>query len=154
MVSHTKEVEEMAKIFKEWQTLEDETIRLASDLHSKSNNSFVRVTVDMIRRDSEKHKSMLQFAIDSLTKESAHLSPEELIPIGAVLDKHLQAEAKSMGLANTAMMKNKDIFTGYIISYLMADEAKHHEMLQRLEHIKGKVYQYGQTRDERMSCPK
>lgn len=59
-----------------------------------------------------------------------------------------------MGLANTAMTKNKDVFIGYILSYLFADEMKHHEMLQRLDQVKGKVHQYGQTRDERLGCPK
>ena len=154
MVSHAKETEELTKIFKEWQTLEDETIRLANDLYSKSDNSFIRVTMEMIKRDSEKHRSMLQFAIDAITKESVHLAPQDLIPLGDVLEKHLQAEARSMGLANSAMMKNKDVFTGYIISYLLADEAKHHEMLQRLDQVKGKVHQYGQAREERMGCPK
>ncbi len=154
MVSHIKETEELAKIFKEWQTLEDDTIRLASDLFSKSDNSFIKVTMEMIKRDSEKHKSMLQFAIDAITKESVHLAPQDLIPLSDVLDKHIKAEARSMGLANTAMTKNKDVFTGYIISYLLADEAKHHEMLQRLDQVKGKVHQYGQAREERVACPK
>ena len=154
MVSHAKETDELTKIFQEWMSLEDETIRMAKDLHSKSDNAFIKVNMEMIRRDSEKHKSMLQFAIDAMTKESPHLAPEDLIPMGEVLEKHLQAEAKSMGLANSALTKNKDMFVGHIISYLLADEAKHHEMLSRLEHMKGKVYPYGATKEERIGCPK
>jgi hypothetical protein len=153
MVSHAKEVEETTKILKEWHSLEDETIRLANDLHSKSDNAFIKVNMEMIKRDSEKHKSMLQYAIDTLTKESGHLAPQDLIPLADVLDKHLKAEAKSMGLANSAMTKNKDMFVGFIISYLLADEVKHHEMLARLEQMKEKVYPYGATREERLGCP-
>ena len=154
MVSHVKEAEEMEKIFKEWMSLEDETIRMAKDLHSKSDNAFIKVNMEMIRRDSEKHKAMLQYAIDTITKEAGHLAPEDLIPLAGVLDKHLQAEARSMGLANTALTKNKDMFVGFIVSYLLADEVKHHEMLTRLDHMKGKVYPYGATREERIACPK
>ncbi len=149
MVKHTGE--ELAKILKEWHGLEDETIKFAEDLMKKSNNPFVKVVMEMIKRDSEKHKAMQQFAIDHLTKESVHLSPEELIPLGDVLEKHVQAEAKSMGLANTALTQSRDFFTSFIVSYLMADEIKHHEMLTKLEQIKGKLYPYGQTREERMS---
>ncbi len=146
MVSHAKETEEMVKIFKEWLSLEDETIKIANDLHSKSDNPFIKVNMEMIRRDSEKHKAMLQYAIDAMTKEAGHLAPQDLIPLGEVLDKHLKAEARSMGLANTALTKNKDMFVGFIVNYLLADEVKHHEMLTRLEQMKGKVYPYGMTR--------
>lgn len=154
MVSHAKEVEELTKILKEWLSLEDETIRLADDLKSKSDNSFIKVNMEMIKRDSEKHKAMLQYAIDATTKEAGHLAPQDLFPLAGVLDKHVMAEARSMGLANTAMTKNKDMFVGYIISYLLADEVKHHEMLTRLEQIKGQVYPYGASREERIGASK
>jgi len=146
MVSRAKETEEMLKIFKEWLSLEDETIRIANDLHAKSDNTFIKVNMEMIRRDSEKHKAMLQYAIDAMTKEAGHLAPQDLIPLAEVLDKHLKAEARSMGLANTALTKNKDMFVGFIVNYLLADEVKHHEMLTRLDQMKGKVYPYGATR--------
>ena len=140
---------ELVKILKDWQSLEDQTIKLSGELMAKSGNAFIRVTTEMIKKDSEKHKAMLQFVIDHLTKESVRLTPEDLIPLSDVLDKHLRAEAKSLSIANSAITKNKDVFTGYILSYLLADEAKHHEMLLRLEHMKGAVYQYGQSRKER-----
>jgi chaperonin cofactor prefoldin len=149
MVKHST-TNELVKILKEWQTLEDQTIKLSGELMAKSGNAFIRVTTEMIRKDSEKHKAMLQFALDHLTKESVSLTPQDLMPLSEILDKHLQAEAKSMGLANSAVTKNKDVFTGYILSYLLADEAKHHEMLSRLDHMKGAVYQYGQSREERV----
>src|SRR4030043_2441951 len=129
MVKDMKEAEELAKILKEWYALEDQTIKFAEDLMSKSNNSFVKVIMEMIKRDSEKHKIMQQFAIDHLTKEAFHLTPQELIPLSEVLEKHIQAEAKSMGLANSAITMSRDYFTNFIVSYLMADEIKHHEML-------------------------
>ncbi len=53
-----------------------------------------------------------------------------------------------------ALTKNKDMFVGYIISDLLADEVKHHEMLSRLEHVKGKVYPYGTAKEERIGASK
>jgi uncharacterized tellurite resistance protein B-like protein len=140
--------EELAKVLAEWYSLEDQTIKLAEDLMKKSDNSFVKVIMEMIKRDSEKHKIMQQFAIDHLTKEAFHLTPQELIPLGEVLEKHVQAEAKSMGLANSAIAMSRDYFTNFIVSYLMADEIKHHEMLTKLDQIKGKVHPAGVLRGE------
>jgi len=148
MAQHMAEVEELAKIMKDWKNLEDETISLAENLMTKSNNDFVKVIMEMIKRDSEKHKIMQQFAIDHLTKKAMEIAPQDLIPLGDVLEKHLHAEAKSMGLANVAIIKSKDFFTNFIVSYLMADEIKHHEMLTKLDQVKGAVYPYGIVRAE------
>jgi hypothetical protein len=134
------ETEELIKIFSDWQGLENETISFSEQLYQKSNNSFVRVIMEMIKRDSEKHRAMLEFAINHLTKEATHLTAEELISIGELLEKHLAAEAQSMGLANAAITKTKDFFIHFITSYLLADEVKHHEMLTRLDQIKGKIH--------------
>jgi hypothetical protein len=109
--------------------------------------------MEMIKRDSEKHKIMQQFAIDNLTKEAFHLTPKELIPLGEVLEKHIQAEARSMGLANSAITMSRDYFTNFIVSYLMADEIKHHEMLTKLDHIKGQVHPAGVLRGARQELP-
>jgi hypothetical protein len=144
------ETNDLVEILREWLTLEDQTINLSNESMKKSDNAFVKVTTEMIRRDSEKHKAMLQFLLDHLTKASVRLTPQDLMPLSDIMDKHIQAEAKSMALANSALTKNKDVFAGYILSYLMGDEIKHHEMLTRLDHMKGAVYEYGQSRDERV----
>lgn len=149
MTHHNKAAtEELAKIMKDWHALEDETISFADNLIKKSNNGFIKVIMEMIKRDSEKHKVMQEFVIDHLTKTAMELAPQDLIPLGDLLEKHTQAEAKSMGLANTAITKSSDFFSNFMISYLLADEVKHHEMLTRLDHIKGQVYPYGTVRPE------
>ena len=69
------ETNDLVEILREWQTLEDQTINLSNELMKKSDNAFVKVTTEMIRRDSEKHKAMLQFLLDHLTKASCKLNP-------------------------------------------------------------------------------
>jgi len=142
--------EDLAKIMKDWQGLENETISLAEKLHSKSDNPFIKVIMEMIKRDSQKHVSMQQFVIDHLTKQATRLTADDLIPLGDILDKHIAAEAKSMGLANAAITKTHDFLSNFIVSYLMGDEIKHHEMLTKLDHIKGGLYAYGQAREDRL----
>ncbi len=124
------------KIIKEWQKLEDDTINFSSEMMKKTKNPLIRMTMEMIKNDSQKHKAMQQMLIDSLTKEALHLSPEELAVLSDGLNKHIAAEAKSLELADEAM-KNSELFiTRYILSLLVADETKHHNVLGKLNDLK------------------
>lgn len=144
--------DKLVQHFKEWQNLENDTRSLAEDLQRKSSNPFIQMIMEVIKRDSEKHKVMQQFVIDALTKEAVHLSPEEIMPLSEVLEKHIKAEARSMALANAcAVEESKNFFVDYVVEALMEDEAKHHSMLRTLDHIKGAVYQYGQAKETRIT---
>jgi len=150
MTQHTDD--KLVQQFKDWQNLENDTRGLAEDLQKKTSNPFIQMIMEVIKRDSEKHKVMQQFVIDALTKEAVHLSPDEIMPLSEVLEKHIKAEAKSMALANEcAVVETKNYFVDFVVNALMEDEAKHHSMLKTLDHIKGAVYPYGQAREERMS---
>jgi rubrerythrin len=123
-------------VVKEWQKLEDQTIKFSDELLKKTKNRLIKMTMEMIKHDSEKHKQMQQMLIDSVTKEPFILSPDELNALGAGLNKHMEAEAKSLKLAEEAL-KNSELFvTQYVLSSLIADEQKHHSLLQKLEELK------------------
>ena len=124
--------EEFLKIIKQWIALEDMTIASADELISKANNPFVKMRMEMIKHDSGKHKEMLQWIINALTKEAVHLTPEEMLPLSALLHKHLEVEAKSIELANNALKKIEIPIVGYILSALIDDEAKHHSQILML----------------------
>lgn len=124
--------EEFLRIIKEWQALEEKTIASADDLIRKGNNPLVTMTMEMIKHDSGKHKVMLQMIIDNLTKEAVHLSPDELAPISALISKHMEVEAKSIGLANDALKMAELVPTRHILSALLDDETKHHGQLHTL----------------------
>lgn len=131
-----EESEEFLNLIREWQALEDKTIASAEELLSKTNNQLVKMTMEMIRHDSEKHKVMQQMIIDSITKEAIHLSPDELAPLSDMLNKHMEAEAKSLSLADAALEKSELFVTRYILSYLIADETKHHNLINKLNELK------------------
>jgi hypothetical protein len=124
------------KIIKDWQKLEDDTIKHADTLMKKSRNRLVKLTMEMIKHDSQKHKAMQQMLIDSITKEPFVLSPEELGALSDGLNKHLAAEAKSLELADEALNNCELFVTKYILSYLIADEQKHHALLGKLNELK------------------
>lgn len=124
------------KAIKEWQKLEDETIKHADTLMKKTKNRLVRMTMEMIKNDSQKHKAMQQLLIDSITKDAVILSPEDLAALSDGLNKHLAAEAKSLEIADEALQNSEMFLTRYILSYLIADEHKHHALLSKLNELK------------------
>jgi rubrerythrin len=124
--------EEFLKIIREWQALEDKTIRSAEELIKKGKNPLITMTMEMIRHDSGKHKAMLQMVIDNLTKEAVHLNTDELSHISALLNNHMEVEAKSIALANDSLKKSELAITRSILSALLEDETKHHSQLHTL----------------------
>ena len=127
---------ELLSLISEWQKLEDSTIKSADETISKTKNSLVKMTMEMIKNDSQKHKIMQQMLIDNLTKEAIHLTSDELAPLSAMLNKHMEEEARSLALADAALEKSQDFITRYILSYLIADETKHHALLNKLNELK------------------
>lgn len=126
----------LVKILKDWQKLEDETIKHSEATIRKSKNRLVTMTMEMIKNDSQKHRAMQQMLIDSLTKEPFILTPDDLSALSDGLNKHLAAEAKSLELADEALQNSELFVTRYILSYLIADEQKHHALLSKLNELK------------------
>jgi hypothetical protein len=126
----------LVKILKEWQKLEVETIKHAEQSIKKSKNKLVKMTMEMIKNDSQKHKVMQQTLIDSLTKKPLLLTPDDLASLSDGLNKHLAAEAKTLELADQALQNSELFVTRYILSYLIADEQKHHALLAKLNELK------------------
>jgi hypothetical protein len=131
-----KESAEMSQAFlalmEEWQVLEDKTIVSADELIRKANNPLVETVMDMIKHDSAKHKAMLKLIIDNLTRQSVHLSPDELSTLASLLNKHMEVEANSIALANDALKQSELPITRYILTALLDDEQKHHNQLHML----------------------
>jgi rubrerythrin len=127
---------EFLKVMKEWQKLEDDTIRFSDEMLKKTRNKLIKLTMEMIKHDSQKHKAMQQMLIDSIEKEPFILSPDELNALGNGLNKHLAAEARSLELADEALLNSEMFVTRYVLSYLIADEQKHHNLLGKLNELK------------------
>jgi rubrerythrin len=136
MKKPVEDSEEFINLMKKWQAMEDKTISSAEELMKKTNNSFVKMAMELIKHDSEKHKMLQQMIIDSITKEAIHISPDELDALSDMLNSHMEAEAESLCIAEDAY-KNCELFTTrFLLSYLIADEAKHHGLLSQFNELK------------------
>ena len=128
--------EEFLNLIREWQALEDKTIASANSMMAKTKNPFIKMTMEMIKHDSEKHKAIQQMIIDSITKEAVHISPDELDALSDMLNTHMEAEAESLCLAEDAYRKSELFTTRFLLSCLIADEAKHHGLLCQFNDLK------------------
>jgi hypothetical protein len=48
------------KVIKDWQKLEDDTIRYSEEMMKMTKNKLVRLTMEMIKHDSQKHSFSAQ----------------------------------------------------------------------------------------------
>ena len=135
-----KETSEMSGEFlsriRKWQELEDAAIAGAREIISRSANPIIKMTMELIAHDSEKHRLVQQMLLDSLTKEALHLSPDELAGLSAGVSAHVEAEKEALHFAETAL-KESDLFvTRFLLSYLVEDEKKHYNLLSMLDDFK------------------
>ncbi len=134
--SSAEDTDKLIAALEDWMELEDETIKHADATLKKTKNKLVKMTMEMIKNDSQKHKAMQKLLADSLTKEALILTPDDLMDLSDGLNKHLAAEAKTLEIADAALNESKLFVTRYILSYLIADEQKHHSLLAKLNELK------------------
>ena len=132
----------LVKAMKQWQTIEDESIKMSKAVQDKTDNPLVRLVMEIIAHDSAMHRRVQQFIIDSVEKTAIRLQPEELEQIWDQIEKHIAEEKKTVELAEQAKGFTRLFVQRYLLNYLLEDERKHDLLLERLEEIKMRIYPY------------
>ncbi len=132
----TETSEEFLSGMREWQALEDRAISSARSMIAKTDNPLIKMTMELIAHDSEKHRLVQQMIIDSLTRESVHISPDELGELLDGLGRHVEAEKEAVCFAEEALCQSELFVNRFLLSYLVDDEKKHHSLLCQLESFK------------------
>lgn len=65
----------MLSLLQGWKTLEERTVTSCDRIYKKTKNPVVKTLITMIKSDSKKHKSVIKFIIESMTKKAMVLSP-------------------------------------------------------------------------------
>lgn len=123
---------------KQWQSVEDDSLRTSKDLQSRTQNPFVRLLMEIIAHDSAMHRRVQQFIIDSIEKKSVSLEPKDLADIWEFIEEHGKAEKDVIALAKETK-EHTDLFVPqYLLGYLLEDERKHdlllHQFLENREY--------------------
>ena len=134
--------ENLVKILKKWQKIEDESVKSTSAIIAKTKNPIVRQIMEIIKQDSAMHKKVQQVIIDSFEKEAINFDPEELSDIWEMVENHIELEKETIRLAEESRKNSNSFIVRYLLGYLMTDEQKHNDMLQQMEDIKRGMYPY------------
>jgi len=147
MKTITKEMQEsMISDLEEWQKVENATIASTGEVMASTDNPVVRIVMEIIQQDSLMHHRVQAFIRQTLDGTAIRLTPEDLEAIWDQIEKHVELEQKTIELAEKTLESIEGkymVIQQYLLEYLLEDEAKHTNMLRRLDEIKRKMYPYG-----------
>jgi rubrerythrin len=135
--------QELVDAMKQWQAIERDAIDTGTELMEKTDNLLVRQIMEIIRNDSVQHHRVQQFIIDSLTRTPVKLTPEDLALIWDEIEKHDEAERKTIELGKKVRDECPFFVQRTLLDYLIDDEQKHDKLLGELEKFKKNLYPYG-----------
>ena len=140
----TKEVQEqIVDNMRRWQHIENAAIASTGNIIEKTENPIVRIVMEIIQRDSQMHYRVQELIADSLTSKTITLNPDELEKVWDLIEKHIQLERETVGMAEEALaaLKGKKmVVQEYLLQYLLEDENKHNHILDSLGVIKKGMY--------------
>ena len=121
---------------KQWQAVEDDSIRMTKEVQSKIRNPLVRLVMEIIAHDSVMHRRVQQFIIDAIQKNQATFDDtDDLDTIRDVFERHVDMERSVIAMAKEAK-ESTDLFVPrYLFNYLLEDERKHDLLLDKFEEI-------------------
>ena len=130
---------EIVDVMKKWQKMEDMALASTGGIIQKTGNPIIRLTMEIIQRDSQMHYAVEKWVADSLQDTAIALAPDELKLVWTMIERHLELEQKMIDTVKKLLptLKGKRmVVQEYLLKYLLDDETKHANLLQRLEGIK------------------
>lgn len=143
----TKEKQEkIVANMRKWQKIENSSVAATGAVIEETDNPIIRLVMEIIQRDSQMHFRVQQLIEESLTTKAIALSNDELAQVWTMIEKHKATEERSVSLAQESLENtegNKGMLVQrYLLEYLLADEKKHDQLLEKLEAIKKDMYPY------------
>jgi len=148
MATSQKEVQEnLVANMRIWQKVENASVASTGRVMEKTENPIVRLVMEIIQRDSQMHHRVQEWIADSLTGKVVSLTPDEVGDVWGMIEEHIKLEEKTQELAKEALdsIGNSKgmLVQAYLLEYLLEDEQKHSQLLERLAKIKKGMYPYG-----------
>ena len=144
----TKESQEIIVAnMRKWQKIENAAVSSTARVIEETENPIVRLVMEIIQRDSQMHHRVQELIADSLTTKAITLTPEEVGKVWGKIEKHIELEKATIDLAKSSLGqiegKKGMAIQAYLIEYLLKDEEKHDEILEKLNEVKKGMYPYG-----------
>lgn len=143
----TKEIQEnIVSNMHRWQKIENASVASTGRVMEKTENPVIRLVMEIIQRDSQMHYRIQEMISDSLETKTITMTPEELVSVWDMVEKHIELEKQTVKFAEealSALKGKKMVVQEYLLDYLLIDENKHNKILANLETIKKGMYPYG-----------
>jgi len=138
--------EKLVTNMRNWQKIENASVASTGRVIEKTQNPIVRLVMEIIQRDSQMHYRVQEMIADSLEKSIA-ITPEDVGEVWGMIEDHIKLERKTLELAEMALEAIKGskgmLVQAYLLEYLMDDEKKHNQLLDRLANVQKGMYPYG-----------
>jgi hypothetical protein len=130
---------EIVDAMKKWQKVEDASLASTGRIIEKTTNPIIRLTMEIIQRDSQMHYNVERWVAESLQDATISLTPEELTSVWTMIERHIELEHKMVDAVEKLLpsLKGKGmVVQEYLLNYLLEDETTHANLLKRLAGIK------------------
>jgi len=129
-------VDKMVNLLRQWQGLERQAMSDTAEISEKTDNSFIRLVMEIIRHDSLMHHRVQQFLIDAVTQKDVAVSREEVAEVWAQIEAHDKVERKTIELAQALISDSWNPVHKQVLTYLLEDEKKHDSLIGQLDQVK------------------
>lgn len=143
MATQKEILEKLVELLKQWQKIEDASIKNTTEIIKMTDNPLVHLVMEIIRQDSVMHRRVQQLIIDHFESKPIEMNPDNLATFWSLIYEHDEIEKKTISLAKEALKEVKSPIALYLLEYLLYDETKHDNLLSGLEKIKQGMYPYG-----------
>lgn len=116
-------------------TIENKIVESLNKSLGSIGNPAVKGVLKGISLDSVKHAEMYTSAVLLLTNVSKALTQEHLDTQKTLVEKHIQMEAELIKRLSKKLSDIKDKKVKLLLTAILADEKRHHELLQQVLEI-------------------
>jgi len=116
-------------------TVEKEIVASLEKPLRSMKNPAVKGVLKGVSLDSIKHAELYMAAVTLLTSSSTALTQEHLDEQKALVEKHIEIEAKLIVKLEEMVPKIDDKKVVFLLNSILADEKRHHEMLKMVLEI-------------------
>jgi rubrerythrin len=125
---------EMIEFFKNQIKLEHHIVESVTNSLRNVRNPVVKQVLRAIAFDSQKHAGIYNAAI-SITTVTPALTDREYREIEKIIAKHIVDEEKAIAALDEFLPKIKDAKIKFLLESIVADERKHHQLLNKIKDL-------------------
>jgi rubrerythrin len=127
--------EELIGFMKDQIKVENKIVQSLNNSVVEVDNPTVKGVLKGISLDSVKHAEMYGSAVTLLTSVSKALTQENLDRQKDLVEKHIQLEAELIEKISKVLPSVKDKKVKLLLSAILTDEKRHHELLKKVLEI-------------------